>query len=204
MQEFKNAKICCPPYEIKQQLTNFCLQKLKKVSFLVLTRHHLSNNIVSSLGNAERKYSKKKRLIVDLSAPHNNENHPSINDLIDKNECSLSYVSIDDAIKCVIKFGKGALMCKTDISDAFKVIPILPSQYHLFCVKWRKLYYFYTRLAFGCRSSTNFLTSSLKLFAGLPKTTTGLSVFQISSMTSSQYSDRITQQNDGYSYLDIQ
>lgn len=132
---------------------------------------------VSSLGNAERKYSKKKRLIVDLSAPHNNENHPSINDLIDKNECSLSYVSIDDAIKCVIKFGKGALMCKTDILDAFKVIPILPSQYHLFCVKWRKLYYFYTRLAFGCRSSTNFLTSSLKLFAGLPKTTTGLSVF---------------------------
>ena len=108
---------------------------------------------VSPLGIAERKYSKKKRLIVDLSAPHNNENHPSINDLIDKNECSLSYVSIDDAIKCIIKFGRGALMCKTDISDAFKLVPILPSQYHLFCVKWRNSYYFYTRLAFGCRSS---------------------------------------------------
>ncbi|XP_078332529.1 uncharacterized protein LOC111130663 isoform X2 [Crassostrea virginica] len=44
-------------------------------------------------------------------------------------------------------------MCKTDISDAFKLVPILPSQYHLFCVKWRNSYYFYTRLAFGCRSS---------------------------------------------------
>lgn len=108
---------------------------------------------VSPLGIAERKYSKKKRLIVDLSAPHNNDAHPSINDLIDKDECSLSYVSIDDAIKCIKKFGKDALMCKTDISDAFKLIPILPSQYHLFCVKWRNQYYFYTRLAFGCRSS---------------------------------------------------
>uniref|UniRef100_A0A8W8L8Q0 C3H1-type domain-containing protein n=1 Tax=Magallana gigas TaxID=29159 RepID=A0A8W8L8Q0_MAGGI len=108
---------------------------------------------VSPLGIAERKYSKKKRLIVDLSAPHNNDAHPSINDLIDKDECSLSYVSIDDAIKCIKKFGKDALMCKTDISDAFKLIPILPSQYHLSCVKWRNQYYFYTRLAFGCRSS---------------------------------------------------
>jgi hypothetical protein len=111
------------------------------------------NYRVSPLGVAERKYTDKKRLIVDLSSPHNRVNHPSINDLIDKNECSLSYVSIDDAITSIINFGKDALMCKTDISDAFKLVPILPSQYHLFCVKWRNLYYFYTRLAFGCRSS---------------------------------------------------
>lgn len=95
---------------------------------------------VSPLGIAERKYSKKKRLIVDLSAPHNNDMHPSINDLIDKDECSLSYVSIDDAIKCIKKFGEDVLMCKTDISDAFKLVPILPSQYHPFCVKLRNIY----------------------------------------------------------------
>ena len=71
------------------------------------------------------KIQKKKRLIVDLSAPHSNENHPGINDLIDKNECSLSYVSIDDAIKFIIKFRRGALMCKTDISDAFKLVPTI-------------------------------------------------------------------------------
>lgn len=108
---------------------------------------------VSPLGIAEHKYSKKKRLIVDLSAPHNNETHPSINELIDKQECSLSYVKIDDAIQIIVQCGQGALMCKTDISDAFKLIPILPSQYHLFCVKWRNSYYYYTRLSFGCRSS---------------------------------------------------
>uniref|UniRef100_A0A8W8NNI0 Uncharacterized protein n=1 Tax=Magallana gigas TaxID=29159 RepID=A0A8W8NNI0_MAGGI len=92
---------------------------------------------VSPLGIAKRKYSKNKRLIVDLSATHNNDTHPSINDLIDKDECSLSYVSIGDANKCITKFGRDALICKTDKSDVFKLVPILPSQYHLFCVKWK-------------------------------------------------------------------
>ncbi len=39
---------------------------------------------------AESKYSGKKRLIVDLSAPHENVLHPSLNELIDKDEFSLS------------------------------------------------------------------------------------------------------------------
>ena len=47
---------------------------------------------------AEGKYSKKKRLILDLSAPHN-DTDLSINDLIDKAQCSMLYIKIDDAIK---------------------------------------------------------------------------------------------------------
>ena len=108
---------------------------------------------VSPIGIAEGKYSKKKRIIVDLSAPHDNPDNPSINELIDKEQCSLSYVTIDDAIKQIVEFGPGTQLCKTDISDAFKLIPIRPSQFNLFCVKWRDLYYFYHRLCFGCRSS---------------------------------------------------
>ena len=108
---------------------------------------------VSPIGVAEGKYSLKKRLIVDLSSPHDNVEHSSINELIDKEQCSLSYVTIDDAIKYLVQCGKGALMCKADISDAFKLIPISPSQYHLFCIRWQNSYYYYTRLAFGCRSS---------------------------------------------------
>lgn len=60
-----------------------------------------------------------------------------MNKLIDKQECSLSYVKIDDAIKFFVQCGQGTLMCKTDMSDAFKLVPLLPSQYHLFCVNWR-------------------------------------------------------------------
>lgn len=108
---------------------------------------------VSPIGVSFGKYSNKPRLIVDLSAPHEDEQNPSVNELIDKELCSLSYVSVDDAINKILELGQGTLMCKTDISDAFKIIPITPSQWHMFCVKWKGKYYFYNKLAFGCRSS---------------------------------------------------
>ena len=108
---------------------------------------------VSPLGLAVGKYSGKKRLIVDLSSPHNDSQHVSVNDLIDKDSCSLTYVKIDDAIKAIRQHGKGALMCKVDIADAFKQLAIKPSQWPFFCIKWRQLYYVFVRLAFGCRSS---------------------------------------------------
>ena len=108
---------------------------------------------VSPIGVAEGKYSGKKRLIVDLSAPHDHHEHSSINDLINKADYSLSYVTIDDAISLIKKLGPNACMCKTDISDAFKLIPIKPSLWHLYGVKWESKYYFSCRLVFGSRSS---------------------------------------------------
>ncbi|XP_069133242.1 uncharacterized protein [Argopecten irradians] len=108
---------------------------------------------VSPIGVAYGKYSGKPRLIVDLSSPHEDDDHPSVNNLIDKDSCSLSYVRIDDAIQLIQQLGKDTTMCKTDISDAFKLLPIHPSQWHLYGICWENQYYFYTRLAFGCRSS---------------------------------------------------
>ena len=81
---------------------------------------------VSPISIAEGKYLLKKRLIVDLFSPHDSEIHQSINNVIDKEECSLSYVAIDDAIRHIIECGRGAWMCKADISDTFKLIPISP------------------------------------------------------------------------------
>ncbi|KAK6191041.1 hypothetical protein SNE40_002790 [Patella caerulea] len=108
---------------------------------------------VSPLGVATHKYSGKKRLIIDLSSPHNKPDHSSINDLMDKDSCSLSYVTIDDATELIKTLGRNSNLCKVDIADAFKQIPINPNQWHLFCVKWNNLYYHYVRLPFGSRSS---------------------------------------------------
>ena len=83
------------------------------------------NYRVSPLGVAEGKYSKKKRLILDLSSPHQSENHCSINDLIDKDTCSMSYVKIDDATDIILKYGKNSWLCKYDISNALKIVPLL-------------------------------------------------------------------------------
>jgi hypothetical protein len=46
------------------------------------------------------KYSHKKRLILDLSSPHSDD-VASINDLIDKGQCSMSYIKIDDAVTII-------------------------------------------------------------------------------------------------------
>ena len=111
---------------------------------------------VSPIGVAIGKYSGKQRLIVNLSAPHNDIQCDSINSLIDKDICSLSYIKINDAIQAMEVCGKGALLCKTDIADNFKQIPIKPEQWHLFCIKWREQYYVCTQLVFGCMSGPKF------------------------------------------------
>ena len=60
---------------------------------------------VNPIGVAEGKYSNKKRLIVDLSAPHNDSQNPSLNQLIDKEEYSLQYVKLDHPIDIIKSSG---------------------------------------------------------------------------------------------------
>ncbi|XP_034562822.1 uncharacterized protein LOC117829305 [Notolabrus celidotus] len=107
---------------------------------------------ISPIGVATRKYSRKKRLIVDLSAPRNSS-VPSINSLIPPEPFSLSYATVDNAVTMIRTAGVGAWLGKADITDAFKVLPLHPSQWHLFGVKWRSRFYFSVKLTFGCRSS---------------------------------------------------
>ncbi|KAK3106164.1 hypothetical protein FSP39_014029, partial [Pinctada imbricata] len=117
-------------------------------------------NIVCALPHqsnrsSRRKYSGKKRLIVDMSSPHNNENSQSINDLIVKEVYCLHYVTIDDAIKVIERIGQGAWLMKTDITDSLKTIPVHQSLCPFQGIQWENQYYFYTQLAFGSRSSLN-------------------------------------------------
>jgi hypothetical protein len=107
---------------------------------------------ISPLGIAVGKYSGKQRLILDLSAPHSTS-EVSINGLIDKDKCSLSYTSIDDATQIIKTLGKDTWMCKIDVRDAFKQLPLRREAWPYFGFKWRNKYYFYTRLAFGLRSA---------------------------------------------------
>ncbi|XP_033744320.1 uncharacterized protein LOC117330207 [Pecten maximus] len=107
---------------------------------------------INPIGIATGKYSDKKRLIVDLSAPHDSEGN-SINELIAKEEYSLSYISVDDAINQIQHTGRHSKLCKLDITDAFKLIPVSPKLWPFYGICWKQQYYFYTKLTFGCRSS---------------------------------------------------
>ncbi len=107
---------------------------------------------ISPIGVATRKFSGKKHLIIDLSAPHNSP-FPSINSLIPLDEFSLKYHDIDHAIDMLKIVGHGAWMAKIDITSAFKVMPIHPDSWHLFGLRWNGKFYFSVRLTFGCKSS---------------------------------------------------
>ena len=78
----------------------------------------------------------KWRLIVDLSYPKGH----SVNDGILKSLCSLSYISVDDAINQIIAIGPNTLLAKLDIKNAFQLLPVHPTDRHLLAMEWETLY----------------------------------------------------------------
>ncbi|XP_062588444.1 uncharacterized protein LOC134250110 [Saccostrea cucullata] len=86
------------------------------------------------------------RLITNLSGPIGN----SVNDFIDPSLCSVSYDSFDHAISMIQKLGKGALLCKMDLSSAFRLIPIHPSDFCLLGIRIDDKYYIDKCMPFGC------------------------------------------------------
>ena len=114
---------------------------------------------VSPIGVAQHKYSSKRRLTLDLSSPHDNPEVSSINQHIDKSDWSLKYVRVDDAIEIIKTLGKCTQLIKVDVKNAFRNLPISPSQWRFHCVKWFDAYYVYVRLAFGSRSSCKIFTT---------------------------------------------
>ena len=87
----------------------------------------------------------KWRLIVDLSFPKGQ----SVNNGVPKSLCSLSYITIDDAIDGICKFGPGMLLAKLDIKNAFCLLPMHPADRHLLAMLWYDLVYIDTCLPFG-------------------------------------------------------
>lgn len=105
---------------------------------------------VSPLGIVPKKHSEKFRTIFHLSYP---KSGVSINSCIDKEEFSLTYVTIDNAIQSIQSLGRGTLMCKTDIESAFRLFPVHPDDYDLLGMQWDGSYYFDKVLPFGLRSA---------------------------------------------------
>ena len=63
------------------------------------------------------------------------------------------YDTIDNVISLVKKFGKGCLLAKMDIEDAFSIIPVHPNDYHLLGFTWNNLFYYDRCLSMGASSS---------------------------------------------------
>ncbi|KAK3089099.1 hypothetical protein FSP39_000774 [Pinctada imbricata] len=105
----------------------------------------------SPLGLVPKKEPGIFRLIHHLSYPEG----ASVNDGIPQQFCTVKYQSIEDAVVLLKQIGKGALMAKTDIAEAFKNVPIHPSDFELLGFSFQNKFYFDKTLPFGLSFSCN-------------------------------------------------
>ena len=97
----------------------------------------------------------KWRLIVDLSAPEGY----SINDFIDKQLCSISYISINHVAEAILHLGQGALLAKADVKEAFRIVPVAPEDRLLLAMRWQGELYFDKVLPFSLCSAPIIFTA---------------------------------------------
>jgi len=68
----------------------------------------------------------------------NLEKRCSINDFIDKELCSISYISTENVVEAVLHLGQGALLAKADVKEAFRIIPVTPEDRLLLAMLWKR------------------------------------------------------------------
>ena len=71
---------------------------------------------------------------------------------IDPEDYSLSYYTTDDAYNFINRMGPGTLLCKIDLKDSFRFIPVHLSRWNLLGICWKTRFYVDTCLPFGLRS----------------------------------------------------
>ncbi|XP_062593507.1 uncharacterized protein LOC134254984 isoform X1 [Saccostrea cucullata] len=116
--------------------------------------------VSSPLGVVPKSEPGKFRVIHDLSFPK----HNSVNFMIPEENSKVKYDSLDVVTDLLREFGHGALMAKTDIQDAFRIIPIHPDDYKLLGFSWNNRFYHDKCLPMGASSSCQIfecLSSSL-------------------------------------------
>ena len=65
-------------------------------------------------------------------------------------DCStVQYASADDAIKMILNLGRGCFPARTDLRNAFRILPLRPVEYHMFGFVWNNLYFYDRALCMG-------------------------------------------------------
>ena len=91
----------------------------------------------------------KWHMIVNLSSPKGS----SVNDAISRELCRVTYTSIDHAVALARGLGRGALLAKLNLKDAYRAVPVHPSDQRLLAVSWKRSIFIDKALPFGLRSA---------------------------------------------------
>ncbi|XP_069176340.1 uncharacterized protein [Procambarus clarkii] len=92
----------------------------------------------------------KYRLLHNLSYPYSPD---SVNANIPRESTSVTYQSIHDAVTMVVSRSPGAHLAKCDIAEAFRIVPVHPSDYHLLGFSYGGKYYYEKMLSMGAAPS---------------------------------------------------
>ena len=99
---------------------------------------------------------------MDLSSPAGK----SMNDGISVADSSLSYMSVNDVAKVVVQMGEGALLGKTDVQSAYRIIPIHPEDRWLLGTQWQGRVFVDACLPFGLQSAPIIFTAVADAWSG--------------------------------------
>ena len=91
----------------------------------------------------------KWHMITDLSQPP----AASVNNKIDRELCTLLYITIKQVPATLSRLGRGALLPKVDIDSAYRLVPIHPDNRPLLAIQWKKGIYVNVMLPFGLCSA---------------------------------------------------
>ena len=83
----------------------------------------------------------------------------SVNDGISSELASLSYISIDEIARRVASMGRGTLLAKMDIHNAYRLVPVHPEDRVLLGMRWKGMVYVDTRLPFRLQSALKIFTA---------------------------------------------
>ena len=117
----------------KEQLWNKVMAEVKLGRYAGPFKEPPFNYYVQSpIGLVPKDKGKKTRLIFHLLYPKTGE---SVNSGIPKEECSVKYPDFDEAVKLCLIEGKSCAMGKSDMSSAFRHVPLKKSQWYLLVMK---------------------------------------------------------------------
>ena len=77
----------------------------------------------------------------------------SVNDNIPAGNATLRYTAVTDIFEAVRRAGRGAVLIKRDLKDAFRMIPVAPQHRWLLGFSWRGNHYTEKCLPFGLRTA---------------------------------------------------
>lgn len=107
----------------------------------------------SPLGLVPKPHSSKLRLVQDMSFPRNDPNITSVNAGVNSDDFPTSWGTFDSTAELILSLPPGCVAATFDISAAYRLTPVHPSQQHALCIFWNGLVYVDRAVMFGLTSS---------------------------------------------------